>query len=323
MLVLVFGMGLVAGVTVLSAQAERRRQRFSSAAASGGSACCWPPRAESAPLSYCCGVAAILQLVRAEPTTYRAPWRRGHLGMLAPGMPAILMFIATSSFLESIRQTAAGHDRLLSPPNIVNPRCAGSSCSENSTAGHGRAGRGARPHRTTRWCMLAAIVGYALALPERDITAYRARACRPLPYHRHAAAHWRRWRSPCDRNRSHSPPLTMLAGWLGNDALAAYQDAIRRQRLRVHAGARAADGDLGARGRCCRPQRPGRPARLAGWVGAGLNVGLLAAVGVVIWFSRDAIAAVFTSNPVVHAPLVSAALVWSPSSASPTDCRRC
>ena len=33
---------------------------------------------------------------------------------------------------------------------------------------------------------------------------------------------------------------------------------------------------------------------------------LLAAVGLVIWFSRDAIAVVFTSNPAVHAPLVSA-----------------
>ncbi len=46
--------------------------------------------------------------------------------------------------------------------------------------------------------------------------------------------------------------------------------------------------------------------RIAGWVSAGLNIGLLAAVGVVIWFTRDAIAAVFTSNPVVHALLVAA-----------------
>jgi MATE family, multidrug efflux pump len=46
--------------------------------------------------------------------------------------------------------------------------------------------------------------------------------------------------------------------------------------------------------------------RVAGWVGAGLNIGLLAAVGVAIWFGRDAVAAVFTSNPAVHAPLVAA-----------------
>ena len=46
--------------------------------------------------------------------------------------------------------------------------------------------------------------------------------------------------------------------------------------------------------------------RVAGWVGAGLNVGLLAAVGIVIWFSRDAVAAIFTGNPMVHESLVSA-----------------
>ena len=34
--------------------------------------------------------------------------------------------------------------------------------------------------------------------------------------------------------------------------------------------------------------------------GAGLNIGLLAAVGVVIWLGRDAIATVFTSNPAVR-----------------------
>jgi MATE family multidrug resistance protein len=46
--------------------------------------------------------------------------------------------------------------------------------------------------------------------------------------------------------------------------------------------------------------------RAAGWVGAGLNVGLLAVIGVVIWLGRDAIASVFTNNPAVHLLLVSA-----------------
>src|SRR5262249_25280786 len=46
--------------------------------------------------------------------------------------------------------------------------------------------------------------------------------------------------------------------------------------------------------------------RAAGWVGAGLNIVLLAVVGVVIWFSRNAIAGIFTDNPAVQQPLQSA-----------------
>src|SRR6185312_1110881 len=98
---------------------------------------------------------------------------------------------------------------------------------------------------------------------------------------------------------------TIFAGWLGKDALAAYQDAINVNAfvfmlalgLQTATSVRVANA-VG------RNDQIG--VRLAGWVGAGLNIVLLAAVGIVIWFSRDAIAAIFTSNPVVHAPLVSA-----------------
>jgi len=95
----------------------------------------------------------------------------------------------------------------------------------------------------------------------------------------------------------------MFAGWLGNDALAAYQDAINVNAFVFMAGPGIADGDLRARGQRRRPATT-RSACASPLGRAGLNIALLASVGVVIWFNRGAIAAVFTSNPAVHASLV-------------------
>ena len=114
----------------------------------------------------------------------------------------------------------------------------------------------------------------------------------------------------------------MFAGWLGNEALAAYQDAINVNAfvfmlalgLQTATSVRVANA-VG------RNDQVGL--RVAGWVGVGLNIALLAAVGIVIWFSRDAIADVFTSNPAVHAPLPWPRSAWWPSSASATGCRPC
>jgi MATE family multidrug resistance protein len=97
----------------------------------------------------------------------------------------------------------------------------------------------------------------------------------------------------------------MFAGWLGNAALAAYQDAINVNAfvfmlalgLQTATSVRVANA-VG------RNDQIGL--RTAGWVGAGLNIALLAAVGVLIWLGRDAIATVFTSNPSVHAQLAAA-----------------
>ena len=46
----------------------------------------------------------------------------------------------------------------------------------------------------------------------------------------------------------------------------------------------------------------------AGWVGAGLTIALLSAVGVVIWFGRDAIASVSLSGRLPRLKKVSDAL---------------
>ena len=98
---------------------------------------------------------------------------------------------------------------------------------------------------------------------------------------------------------------TMFAGWLGNDALAAYQDAINVNAF-VFMLALGLQTATSVRVAIAVGQNDQPGLRAAGWVGAGLNIGLLAAVGVVIWFGRDTIATVFTDNPAVHLPLVSA-----------------
>jgi MATE family multidrug resistance protein len=151
--------------------------------------------------------------------------------------------------------------------------------------------------------MLAAIVAYALMLPEREHYGVRA----PLAGHYHNMSKLLRVGTPLALAMGIESvaftATTMFAGWLGNDPLAAYQDAINVNAfvfmlalgLQTATSVRVANA-VG------RNDQVGL--RIAGWVGAGLNIGLLAAVGVVIWFSRGAIAAVFTSNPAVHASLM-------------------
>jgi MATE family multidrug resistance protein len=157
----------------------------------------------------------------------------------------------------------------------------------------------------TRWCMLAAIIGYALALPEREHYGVRA----PLAGHYRSLGKLLRVGTPLALAMGmESVAFTatmMFAGWLGNAALAAYQDAINVNAfvfmlalgLQTATSVRVANA-VG------RNDQIGL--RTAGWVGAGLNIALLAAVGVLIWLGRDAIATVFTSNPSVHAQLAAA-----------------
>jgi MATE family multidrug resistance protein len=222
----------------------------------------------------------------------------------APGMPAILMFIATSSFLESIGKPRPGMIVSLAA-NLVNlVLCWIFVFGKFGVPAMGASGA-AVALTITRWCMLAAIIAYTLGLPEGDHYGVRT----SLTGHYYIVGRLLRIGTPMALAMGVESvaftATTMFAGWLGIDALAAYQDAINVNAfvfmlalgLQTATAVRVADA-VG------RNDQIG--VRVAGWVGAGLNVGLLAAVGVVIWFSRGAIAAAFTDNPVVHASLVPA-----------------
>jgi MATE family, multidrug efflux pump len=301
MLVLVFGMGLVAGVTVLSAQAN----------GAGNAQQCGRIWRLGLLIAAACGIGGAVLLLWGG-AILRLAGQSDDIALhggeviraFAPGIPAILMFIATSSFLESIGRPRPGMVVSLAA-NLVNVAlCWIFVFGKFGLPPMGASGA-ALALTLTRWCMLAAIIGYALALPERDYYGVRA----PLAGHYHSVGTLLRIGTPLALAMGIESvaftATTMFAGWLGNDALAAYQDAINVNAfvfmlalgLQTATSVRVADA-VG------RNDQAGL--RVAGWVGAGLNIGLLAAVGVVIWFSRNAIAAVFTSSPVVHAPLVSA-----------------
>ena len=145
--------------------------------------------------------------------------------MFAPGMPAILMFIATSSFLESIGRPRPGMIVSLAA-NLVNLLlCWAFVFGKFGLPAMGAPGA-ALAITVTRWCMLAAIIGYALALPEREHYGVRA----PLAGHYHNIGKLLRVGTPLALAMGIESvaftATTMFAGWLGNDALAAYQDAI-------------------------------------------------------------------------------------------------
>src|SRR5689334_10991315 len=105
MLVLVFGMGLVAGVTVLSAQAN----------GAGKAQQCGRIWRLGLLLAAICGISAGILLLWGRAILQLAGQSEDialHGGEVirafAPGMPAILMFVATSSFLESIGKPRPG-----------------------------------------------------------------------------------------------------------------------------------------------------------------------------------------------------------------------
>ncbi len=298
MLMLIFGMGLVAGITVLSAQAN----------GAGRPQQCGRIWRLGLLLAALCGTAAAAVLfwgraiLRLTGQSEDIALHGGEvIWAFAPGMPAILMFIATSSFLESIGRPHPGMVVSLAA-NLVNlALCWMFVFGKFGLPAMGAPGA-ALALTVTRWCMLIAIAAYTLALPDRHHYGIRA----PLAGYYHVTGTLLRISTPLALAMGLESvaftATTMFAGWLGNDSLAAYQDAININAfvfmlalgLQTATSVRVADA-VG------RNDQVGL--RVAGWTGAGLNIGLLAAVGVVIWFSRAAIAAVFTGNPVVQALL--------------------
>ena len=301
MLVLVFGIGAVAGVTVLSAQADGARNPQQCGRI-------WRLGLVMATLY---GGAVGLAMLWGEAILHAVGQsddiaRHGGQVILvfAPGMPAILMFVATTSFLESIGRPRPGMIVSLAA-NLVNlVLCWIFVFGKLGVPAMGAPGA-ALAITVTRWCMLAAIVAYVLALPEGERYGIRA----PLAGHYYNTMRkLLRLGTPLALamgvESAAFATTTMFAGWLGNDALAAYQDALNVNAfvfmlalgLQTATSVRVAVA-VG------RNDQPGL--RAAGWVGASLNIVLLAAVGVVIWFSRESIAQVFTDNPAVRLQLVS------------------
>jgi MATE family multidrug resistance protein len=301
MLVLVFGIGAVAGVTVLSAQAEGARKPEQCGRI-------WRLGLMMGTLYGAAAGAAMLwgePILRSVGQSDDIAWHGGEvLLVFAPGMPAILMFVATTSFLESRGRPRPGMMVSLAA-NLLNlVLCWVFVFGKLGIPAMGAPGA-ALAITITRWCMLAAIVAYVLTLPEGEHYGIRA----PLTGHYYNTMRkLLRLGTPLALamgvESAAFTTTTMFAGWLGNDALAAYQDALNVNTF-VFMLALGLQTATSVRVASAVGRNDQHGLRTAGWVGAGLNIVLLAVVGVVIWFSRDAIAEIFTDNPAVRAQLVS------------------
>ena len=151
-----------------------------------------------------------------------------------------------------------------------------------------------------RCCMAAALAGYIWWLPDRDVFGIR----RPLG--------WRWWKGAGEQWRlgyaagisqgvesAAFNSLTMMAGLLGPVALAAYSISLNLTALvfmlALGLGAATAVRVGAARG-------AGDHQRMvaAGWVGLGTTTALMAAIGILLWFTRSEIAGIYSSDPDLH-----------------------
>ncbi len=227
--------------------------------------------------------------------------------LLGLGLPGLLLFVATSSFLEGISRPRAGMVVMLLA-NLVNlglnyllmfgPWQLGAAGAALATT-------------LTRWLMCLALLGYVLTMPGRRHYGVGA----PL------AGHWSiqlrllqlGWPMALSFGLEHAAfgVASVFAGWLGAAPLAAYQIVLNVMSviymlaigLAVATGVRV--GNAAGRG------DPVGMAR-AGWVGIGLVALLMLGLMPLLHGLRNWLVAGYTSEPAVAALAVAglAVAVW-------------
>jgi MATE family multidrug resistance protein len=293
---LVIGYGLLIGVAVLTAQAD----------GAGRPRHCGRIWHHGLAVAGGLGLLYALLLQLGEPillATGQTPeLARGGgvvLRQFAAGMPPILMFVACSCFLEGIGRPQPGMVVSLAA-NLVNAGlCWLLIFGHAGLPAMGAAGA-ALAATITRWLMLAAIVGYILAMRDGGRFGVRSsggelvagilkllRLGLPLAV---AAA----------LETSAFATATLFAGWLGEGPLAAFQIALNVCTLAfmLSVGVSTASG-LRVAHAIGREDRTGM-AR-AGWSGAAVILALMAVVGLVIGLEREAIARFYSSDPAIVA----------------------
>lgn len=238
---------------------------------------------------------AILEALGQEPAI--AAGGGATLTMFGPGMPAILMYVATIAFLEGIRRPRAGMAVALAA-NVLN-----AALNWLLIYGHlGLPAMGAPgaslATSIARWAMLAALVGYVLLMP--DGARYGVRA--PLAGHYAQARKLLRLGLPLalatGLETTAFAATTVFAGWLGRDALAAYQVAtnvmvlIFMLAIGVSTATAVKVGNAVGRGDQAGVAR-------AGWTGAGLILVLMLGAGVIVFLARRPIAQLYGDDPAV------------------------
>jgi MATE family multidrug resistance protein len=232
------------------------------------------------------------------------------LVLFAPGMPAVLMFAATTSFLEGIGRPNAGMVIALAA-NLVNGGLNWVLIYGNLGAPAMGADGAVIATTVTRWLMLAAIVLYTLTMRGRDRYGVRA----PLRGHFHQIGKLLRMGTPLAVGTALETTafsaMATFAGWLGDAEVAAYTVTLNFVTLSfmmtVGISTATAVRVANAVGRGDR-----RGLLLAGWVGTGLVVAVMLVLAMILALWPEAIAGVYTGDPAVRVLVVAAFAVAAP-----------
>lgn len=232
------------------------------------------------------------------------------LAMFAPGMPAIMMFVATTSFLEGVGRPNAGMVIALGA-NLMN-----AGLNWLMIWGHwGLPAMGAEgavlATTITRWTMTAVIICYAVLMAEHHRFGVRA----PLKGHLHYIGKLLLVGAPLAAGTAMETTafsaMTIFTGWLGEVPLAAYQVTLNVVTLcfMLTLGLSTATAVRVANA-VGRGDRAG--VARAGWVGAGLVCLMMMILAVIVGTLRTPIAALYTTDLAVQAMTVGALAIAAP-----------
>jgi len=228
------------------------------------------------------------------------------LVMFALGIPPILLYTATTLFLEGIGRSLPGMV-VMAAANLVN-------FALNYVLMFGAFAMGAPGAALgtslTRWFMFAALAGYVLVMAARDHYGVLGRM----------GAHWHLerklvrlgWPMAVSFGLEHGAffAAATFAGWLGTTALAAYQIVLNTIALLYMLAIGLATATAVRVGNAIgRRDRVGL-AR-AGWTGLGIAVLLMLGLMPVITAASPLIAAIYTDDPAVAAIAVPGLVIAS------------
>ncbi len=231
------------------------------------------------------------------------------LAMFAPGMPAILMFIATTFFLEGLGRPAPGMIVALSA-NLLNALLNWVLIFGHLGAPEMGAAGASLATTLTRWAMLAFLIGYVLTMPDRGLYGIALRA-------------WGHYSTALKLLRIGAPlsvaaalesacfsTVTIFAGRLGELPLAAYQIAFNVVML-VFMLSIGLSTATSVRVANAVGRRDRHGAALAGWTGIGMVSVLMVGIALAIAISGPGIASLYTSDAAVLTLAIPALLVAS------------
>ena len=218
------------------------------------------------------------------------------LAMFALGMPAIMMYTATTLFLEGLGRPTPGMVVMVLA-NLLNFGLNGLLMFGPLELG---AAGAALATSITRWFMVLALVGYVLLMPGRE--RYGVLGKRVGAWRAEARLLRLGWPMALSFGLEHAAffAAATFAGWLGAAPLAAYQIVLNTMGLiymlaiglatatAVRVGNAVGRGDR-------------RGLARAGWVGLGLGILIMVALMPVLYGSSGAIVRVYTVAPAVVA----------------------